>query len=130
MDENWRLRNRTRDAIVSIFRAVRELQTSANLKSSEIVRLLLTVYRQTGDVRTAAYLSFLLERLEQDERFMPNYGMGWQDMQELEMSEPLSEIILPDALTVTKQLYKRSRRSPATLRDVEIILQIVRELVR
>ncbi len=130
MNEGWQFRNRTRDAIVSMLRVVRELQSLAGLRSSEIVRFLISTYRRTGDLRAAAYFSFVFERLQEAERLAPTYVVDWRDRQELERDEPPAAIIFPDAMDVTREFYKRSRRSPVTLRDVELILQIVRELTR
>lgn len=67
-DENWYLRNRSREAIIDMFRVIRQLQLINNFKTSSILRALATVYRETEGELTSQRLQFLIRDIERSER--------------------------------------------------------------
>lgn len=67
-DDNWYLRNRSREAIIDMFRVVRQLQLINNFKASSILRALAAVYLETGGELISQRLYFLIRDVERDER--------------------------------------------------------------
>lgn len=67
-DDNWYLRNRSREAIVDMFRVVRHLQLINGFKTSSVLRALSTVYRETDGPLVSAHLFYLIREIERDER--------------------------------------------------------------
>ncbi len=61
------IRNRVRAWISAQLRFTRELQLIAGIPSSQILRLLATVFRETGEGRVAVYLMYVVRELEQNE---------------------------------------------------------------
>jgi hypothetical protein len=66
-DDNWYLRNRSRDAIVAMIRVVREIQLICNFRNSDILKVMGNIYRQTGDAKFGNYLYQLGVLLQRDE---------------------------------------------------------------
>jgi hypothetical protein len=67
-DDNWYLRNRSREAIVDMFRVIRHLQLINGFKTSSILRAMSTVYRDTDGALAAAHLFYVIREIERDER--------------------------------------------------------------
>jgi hypothetical protein len=67
-DENWYFRNRSRDAIVDMFRVVRQLQILCNFKNSDIIRQLASIYRATDGEYMSKQLYWLAMMIDRDER--------------------------------------------------------------
>jgi len=68
-DENWYFRNRSRDAVVDMFRVIRQLQLLNGFKSSDIMKAMLTVWRElASDDFIHLYLAYIIRELLRDER--------------------------------------------------------------
>jgi len=69
-NENWYFRNRSRDAIVDMFRVIRQLQLLNNISSSDIIKVMLSVWRETAgsDDFLHLYLAYIVRELLRDER--------------------------------------------------------------
>lgn len=67
-DDNWYLRNRSREAIIDMVRVIRQLQLINNFKVSSIFRAIATVYRETDDELTSVQLWNLIRDMERGER--------------------------------------------------------------
>ncbi len=67
-DDNWYLRNRSREAIVDMFRVIRQLQLINGFRTSSILRAMNTVYRETDGALVSAHLFYLIREIERDER--------------------------------------------------------------
>ncbi len=68
MNEDWYFRNRSRDAIVDMFRVVRQLQLLNNFNSSDIMMAMLTVWRESTDETLYLYLAYVIRELRRDEK--------------------------------------------------------------
>jgi hypothetical protein len=68
MNENWYFRNRSRDAIVDMFRVIRQLQLLNNFNSSDIMMAMLTVWRESTDETLYLYLAYVIRELRRDEK--------------------------------------------------------------
>jgi hypothetical protein len=69
-NENWYFRNRSRDAIVDMFRVIRQLQLLNNIPSSDIIKVMLSVWREKagGDDFLHLYLAYIARELLRDEK--------------------------------------------------------------
>jgi hypothetical protein len=69
-NENWYFRNRSRDAIFDMFRVIRQLQLLNNISSSDIIKVMLSVWRETSssDDFLHLYLAYIVRELLRDER--------------------------------------------------------------
>jgi hypothetical protein len=69
-NENWYFRNRSRDAIVDMFRVIRQLQLLNNISSSDIIKVMLSVWREkaSSDDFLHLYLAYIVRELLRDER--------------------------------------------------------------
>jgi hypothetical protein len=67
---DWYLRNRSREAIIDMFRVIRHLQLINNFKDSEITRAMAIVWRESDDKTSFCqlYLFWMVRELEKDER--------------------------------------------------------------
>lgn len=63
-------RNRSREAIVDMFRVIRYLMEVNGFKDSEIIRAMISVWRNTEDTTSFAmlYLYWMARELERDEK--------------------------------------------------------------
>jgi hypothetical protein len=68
MNENWYFRNRSRDAIVDMFRVIRQLQLLNNFNSSDIMMAMLTIWRESTDETLYLYLAYVIRELRRDEK--------------------------------------------------------------
>lgn len=69
MDErDWYLRNSSRDAIADMFRVIRRLQVINGFRNSDIVEVMVNIWRIQGDVILASHLLYMLRDLRRDER--------------------------------------------------------------
>ena len=68
MNENWYFRNRSRDAIIDMFRVIRQLQLLNNFNSSDILMAMLTVWRESSDDTLYLYLAYVVRELRRDEK--------------------------------------------------------------
>jgi hypothetical protein len=68
MNEDWYFRNRSRDAIVDMFRVIRQLQLLNNFNSSDIMMAMLTVWRESSDDTLYLYLAYVIRELRRDEK--------------------------------------------------------------
>ena len=68
MNDNWYFRNRSRDAIVDMFRVIRQLQLLNNFNSSDIMMAMLTVWRESNDETLYLYLAYVIRELRRDEK--------------------------------------------------------------
>jgi hypothetical protein len=68
MNEDWYFRNRSRDAIVDMFRVIRQLQLLNNFNSSDIMMAMLTVWRESTDETLYLYLAYVIRELRRDEK--------------------------------------------------------------
>ncbi len=68
MNENWYFRNRSRDAIVDMFRVIRQLQLLNDFNSSDIMMAMLTVWRESTDETLYLYLAYVIRELRRDEK--------------------------------------------------------------
>jgi hypothetical protein len=67
-DDNWYLRNRSREAIIDMFRVIRHLQMLNGFKTSTILRAMNTVYRETDAPLVSVHLFYIIRELEREER--------------------------------------------------------------
>jgi hypothetical protein len=67
-DDNWYLRNRSREAIIDMFRVIRQLQLINGFKTSSILRAMSTVYHETDGPLVAAHLFYMIREIERNER--------------------------------------------------------------
>lgn len=69
-DEERYLRNRSRDAIVDMFRVIRQLQQINKFDDSQIIRAMISVWRNTEETTSFAmlYLFWMARELEKDEK--------------------------------------------------------------
>jgi hypothetical protein len=68
MNENWYFRNRSQDAIVDMFRVIRQLQLLNNFNSSDIMMAMLTIWRESTDETLYLYLAYVIRELRRDEK--------------------------------------------------------------
>jgi len=67
--DNWYFRNRSRDAVVDMFRVIRQLQLLNSFKSSDIMKAMLTVWRESANNDFIhLYLAYIIRELLRDER--------------------------------------------------------------
>jgi hypothetical protein len=68
-DKERYFRNRSREAIVDMFRVIRYLQQVNDFKDSEIIRAMISVWRSTEETTSFAmlYLYWMAVELERDE---------------------------------------------------------------
>jgi len=72
-DDNWYFRNRSRDAIVDMFRVVRELQQLNGFKDSEIMRAMAGVWKaseinQPESTLVSVHFYYIIREMERVER--------------------------------------------------------------
>jgi hypothetical protein len=68
-NENWYFRNRSRDAIIGMFRVIRQLQLLSGIPSSDILKMMLSVWRETStDDSVHVYLAYVVRELLRDEK--------------------------------------------------------------
>lgn len=65
---DWYFRNRSREAIVDMFRLILHLRAINGFKRSEILMAFVTVCRQYNDRVLASFLLYLVRLLESEER--------------------------------------------------------------
>ena len=63
-----------RDAIASMLRAIRALQIITGFKDSEILQIMVTVYRETDGAVMNVYLAYVLLQARRDERNRKQHG--------------------------------------------------------
>jgi len=73
MDDNWYFRNRSRDAIVNVFRVVRQLQQLNGFKDSEVMRAMASVWKeseitQPESTLVSVHFYYIIREMEKDER--------------------------------------------------------------
>lgn len=69
VDDNWYFRNRSRDSIIDMFRVIRQLQLLNNFPASDIMKAMLSVWRESiQDDFTHLYLAYIIRELLRDER--------------------------------------------------------------
>jgi hypothetical protein len=68
MNEDWYFRNRSRDAIIDMFRVVRQLQLLNSFNSSDIMMAMLSVWRESSDDTLYLYLAYVIRELRRDEK--------------------------------------------------------------
>lgn len=61
-DDYWYLRNRSREAIASMARTIRELQKINGFKDSEVFNIFYSIYRESEGGQTAAIYIFNMIR--------------------------------------------------------------------
>jgi hypothetical protein len=70
---DWYLRNRSREAIIDMFRVIRHLQLINEFKDSEVMRAMAIVWRESDAFNDKSsfcqlYLFWMVRELEKDER--------------------------------------------------------------
>jgi len=69
VDDNWHFRNRSRSAIMAMFRAIREVQLVSGFKDSDILKAMAAVYRETnGGFVNVALAYVILDLLREEGR--------------------------------------------------------------
>jgi hypothetical protein len=70
IDEERYLRNRSREAIADMFRVIRHLQQINKFDDSQVIRAMISVWRNTEDTTSflMIYLFWMVKELEKDER--------------------------------------------------------------
>jgi hypothetical protein len=69
-DRDWYLKNRSREAIVDMFRVIEHLQQINGFKRSEIITAMISVWRERNDALLAGHLMYMLRSLRYEERRM------------------------------------------------------------
>jgi hypothetical protein len=69
-DKERYLRNRSREAIVDMFRVIRHLQQINDFRDSQVIRAMISVWRSTDETTSFAmlYLYWMAVELERDEK--------------------------------------------------------------
>jgi len=69
-DKERYLRNRSRDAIVDMFRVIRHLQQINDFRDSQVIQAMISVWRSTEETTSFAmlYLYWMARELERDEK--------------------------------------------------------------
>ena len=68
VDDNWYLRNRSRDLLVDLFRVARQVQLLIGFKTSQVLKILASVYRETDGNLVNVHLFYVIREIERDER--------------------------------------------------------------
>lgn len=67
-DDDWYLRNRSRDGIAAMIRVIREIQLLSKFKDSDVLKIMGNIYLQTGGTKVGNELKRLGMLMERDER--------------------------------------------------------------
>ncbi len=69
-DKERYFRNRSREAIVDMFRVIRHLQQINDFRDSQVIRAMISVWRSTEETTSFAmlYLYWMARELERDEK--------------------------------------------------------------
>jgi hypothetical protein len=73
-DDNWYFRNRSRDAIVDMFRVVRQLQQLNGFKDSEVMRAMASVWKESEVTQgestlVSVHFYYIIREMEHDENY-------------------------------------------------------------